>query len=233
MFPRGGDENWGKGAYTIPDSIRVNLYLDTNDNLFGSLRKDDFKLSLYDKEGNLMPDYPRGDIEWIGHTSCELLKFKDCKNDNYVKVNWKHSPPGMFLKKIELESLGIKPFTYREYLYSDDIPSTPKSMREWANTGVNLERSCLNLREKPSIKSEKIECVPGNDWPSREYNHMKVLDVNGDWAKVKVTYYCIGEDFGDEAAVGCTGKILRTSIGWVKAMDDNGFPNIWFSMTSY
>jgi hypothetical protein len=237
MYPRGGDEDWGKGAYTIPDSIDLNLYHDTNENLYGSLRKDDFAIRLYDKKGSKMLSYPRRDIDWIGHYSCELLKFKECQNKDYVKVLWKHSPPGLFIKKSELKSLDIKPYNYREYLFSDDIPANAKTMRGGANIGVNLEKNCLNLREEPSLESQIIECIPGNDWwngeNSGEYNHLKILKNEGNWAKVKVTYYCIDESNKREWEEGCFGEVLRTSNGWVKAIDNNGFPNIWFSVTSY
>lgn len=31
----------------------------------------------------------------------------------------------------------------------------------------------------------------------------------------------------------CPYKEFRNGIGWVKAIDEKGFPNIWYSVTSY
>jgi len=232
MYPRGGDEDWGEGAFVVPEKFQIDLYSDLDGTKFGEIRKDEYLLTLFDIHGEKILHYPRKDLEWIGSYNHELLKYKAIKDTEYVKVLWQQFSQELFISRAKLEELGFESFSYQDYLFNTNIPMNLISNREWANIGVNLEKNCLKLRDFPNAAGKKIDCIPGNDWGNKEYNHIEIIKSEENWAFIEVTYYCIDEE--DEASeYSCTGKILRSKQGWVKAIDEKGFPNIWFSVTSY
>lgn len=232
MYPRGGNEDWGDGAFVVPDQFQIDLYSDLHGAKFGEVRNGKSYLELYDFNGEKILQYPVKDLEWIGHYNYELLKYKEVEDTEYVKILWKHFPPGLYVKRAMIEEFGFESFSYREYLFGTNLPNNLKLIRNGTNIGVNLEKSCLNLRSSPIKESQKIECIPGNDWGNGEFNHLKIIKTEKKWALIEVSFYCI-DDEDESSEYSCTGKKIRSKKGWVKAIDENGFPNIWFSVTSY
>ncbi len=100
-------------------------------------------------------------------------------------------------------------------------------MRGKAVVGVNLTTRCLNLREKPNIKSNKIACLQSNSWRDDSYIKIDIKSDANKWFFVIVRKY----QYKDEN--DSCGTLIETKRGWLKALDDNGFPNIWFSVTAY
>ncbi|MEZ4773195.1 MAG: hypothetical protein R3D00_08430 [Bacteroidia bacterium] len=74
----------------------------------------------------------------------------------------------------------------------------------------------LNLRKSPSPSGEKITSMKGDTYLIAFTGNRQGL-----WAEVEVTLYDIHPCEGD-------AKIQNTWKGWVKLMDDAGFPNIWY-----
>ncbi len=231
MYPRGGDGDWGIGVYLIPDSTQFNIYEDSTAARIGYLEKGNHFFQLFNRTGERQ-NITFGDIEWIAHTSNLLLKVKKCKSEKHFKVLWNTFENGVCIKKNELENIGAKFYSYKDLLFQVNIPKKMKEYISWAKIGVNFKKDCLNLRESPSINSSIIVCVPGNDWKSNEHSHFKILKTLGDWAMVEVTTY-IYDPESDESGEGCTFLEKNKRIGWVKAIDKTGFPNIWYSVTSY
>lgn len=231
MVPRGEDEDWGDGAFFMPDEFQIPLFEDTKGEAYGFLRKafPQEVMHLIDKNGQrvLSLNY-YNNIEWIGHYSIELLMSKKCENTAFVQVLWKHKKRGLFVKKEDLEQQGAQFFTYKEYLFCEETPKKIQKFKHWANIGVNLTKNCLNLRKEADVNSVKIDCVRGNDWPIDGINHMKILEQKGDWAKVEVITMVEGPEEHD-----CPSLVKEKRIGWVKAIDESGFPNIWYSVSGY
>ena len=96
-----------------------------------------------------------------------------------------------------------------------------------AKVGVNLIKNCLNLRTNPEINNNKVICIPSNDFGNAYEVELKILQLEGDWARVKFM------ELHPTPNHDCNATIKNEIIGWVKAIADNGFPNIWFSSTSY
>lgn len=232
MTPRGGDEDWGIGGYLIPDKFEANIYKDTSGLLYGKFKTSNSYLRLKDIHGKGL-NITYGDIEWIGHYSNELIKVKECENSNFVKVLWKTSNSNLYMNKKEIEDKGAKFYHYKSLLFKDEIPSKIEGFYDWVNIGINIEKSCLNLRKEPSVKAKKILCIPGNDWENISYwTHLEILEDKGDWAKVEYTEQH-PHLFEDESGEDCGFIEKNRQIGWVKAIDKSGFPNIWFSVTGY
>lgn len=231
MFPRGGDEDWGIGAIFIPDNFEANIYKDIEGNKFGKLKTLNRNVRLRDKNGKEL-GFKNGELEYLGHSTIEVIKVKESESKNYFKVMWKTSKDGFFLNKKEMEEKGAIFYQYKELLFNDSIPFKNKGFNDWVNIGVNLEKNCLNLRTYPSKNSTKIKCILGNDWELPYHTHMKILETKNNWAKVEITEYFYDAK-SDESGEGCTFFERNKKIGWLKAIDENGFPNIWFSLTSY
>ena len=237
MFPRGEDEDWGEGAYYMPDDFNIPLYKSlTEKETYGFLRKVASRenMRLVDQNGKDLPDYYSCHFkEWIGHSSLELLMAKKCENPEFVCVLWKYKKGGVFAKKADLKKQGAAYYTYWDYLFKQDMPKKITENKKWASIGVNLTKNCLNLRMENNVKSDKIKCIPGNDGEISETgaNHLKILEHHGNWAKVEVI--TLRWQAGHSGEDNCLYKEFSNGIGWVKAIDEKGFPNIWYSVTSY
>jgi hypothetical protein len=155
---------------------------------------------------------------------------KKCAKPEFVCVFWKCMKGGVFAKKADLKKQGADYYTYWEYLFKQDLPDRITENKKWANIGVNLTKNCLNLRLENNVKSDKIKCIPGNDGliPQTGANHLRILEHNGNWAKVEVITLSWEAEDDD-----CPSKEFSNGIGWVKAIDEKGFPNIWYSVSGY
>lgn len=74
----------------------------------------------------------------------------------------------------------------------------------------------MNLRVKPDVNSGKILLVKGD-----QFEIQPTGNIQGLWAEVEVKEY---------NSVYCESphELVETYKGWIKILDDLGFPNIWF-----
>lgn len=228
MFPRYGNDDWGKGIYLLPDDSDIIVYKNKNGEKFGSLSKVNSYFRFRDND-NKRRRLKYGDIEYIGHYSMSFLKVRGISNDDYVQVFWNSFSEGLYVKKSELTKQKARFFTYRKLLYSKNIPIDVEEFRNWASLGVNLNNNCLNLRKGPSTSDAVIRCISGNHESRKQFSHLSIIETKEDWAKVEVVKYVLT----DEAESECDYSEHSREIGWIKAVDDNGFPNVWYSVTKY
>ncbi len=227
MYPRGGDENWGIGAYWIPNNSEITLYKDDNcSEKFGTLLKKDYYIKLYNTSVEYV-QYNRQDCELIVHFNYEFLKIYESQNES-LKVFCKSFQDGLYAKKSEVEEKTIF-YTYSELIFSDSLPLKLREIKNGSNLGVNLNNNCLNLREQPNVKSKKVRCIPGNDIHPTGYTSLNVLNQKGDWAFVQVMNY-EWQEYDEE--IDC-GELINRDSGWVKVIDESGFPNLWYSQSGY
>ena len=66
-----------------------------------------------------------------------------------------------------------------------------------------------------------------------KFSHLEIQKTQGNWAKVEVINYIFEDNFGGESGEDCLYKELNRKTGWLKAIDNSGFPNIWFSVSGY
>lgn len=231
MTPRGSAYEWGIGGYVLPSQLRLTLYSDTNGTVFGTLKRKNSRMELLDRYG-FPQKITSGDLERIMYLNRVVLKTQTDTIGAFQKVFWHSFERGLYLKKAEVKALGMKWNTYKDLLQKESELYLRRGNLEDLRIGVNLPRNCLNLRKSPSLTAEKITCIHGNDWAEFNITHLLILEFKENWAKIETIE--LGYDpTKDEGAESCAFKEVRRRTGWLKAIDDNGFPNIWFSVTAY
>lgn len=228
MFPRYGSDDWGDGIYALPDDSKITVYKNKKGQKFGKLSKVNSYFRFWDTE-NERRRLKYGDIEYIGHYSMSFLKVRATTHEDYIQVFWNSFDEGLYVKKSELKAQKAKFYTYKRLLYSKNIPIDIEEFRNWASLGVNLNDNCLNLRKGPSTENSIIRCISGNKSSKDQFSHLSIIETQEDWAKVEVVKYVLPEDAESE----CDYSEHSREIGWIKAVDDNGFPNVWYSVTKY
>ena len=125
--------------------------------------------------------------------------------DDYVNVLYHTLKRGVWIKISDLRDNGYYPQDWMNFLLDQRRAYFP-----------NVEGG-LNLRKNPNIKDKPIivlHRVPG--WI------LLTGKVEGLWAEVEFVQYASGDPFA------LNSKIANKWKGWIKAIDDKGFPNIWF-----
>lgn len=230
MLPRGGDEDWGSGLIFLPDSSEINVYTLPNGEKSGIVTRQSNWHYLSDQDDE-MAAVVGDDLEWVGYTAGAGLKTKVEKGSDFFQVLWHGSEGGLWISKSELTKIGGTYYSYKDLLFAKDINPQLNQYREWANIGVNLTDQCLNFREGPSTKYPRITCLHANSWRSEDYSHLEIISTKSEWAEVLITTYTPNEDTGEGGDCDYIEKAKITA--WVKALDQSGFPNIWFSLSSY
>ncbi len=232
MIPRGGDEDWGEGIYLLAIDSLIAIYEPSTHQQLGFISRDNNGIHLYNSDKKQKLSLNLSTLEWIGSGYVPLLMYKSTDPDLIIS-NWKNdgSQIPFQIRKSELVNSGAKRYTYKEILTSKFLSQELEGLRDFAELGINVTKSCINLRITPHSKSEIIECVPGNDWNDELQTKMKVLEVSGDWAKLNIEFF---EADGEDASGNClTFRKIREQAGWVKMVNETGFPNIWYSVTTY
>lgn len=229
MVPRGGDEDWGIGCYLMPDEYRIEVYDDLDGSKFGEIYSEYSHIYLVDS-GNKKINIAYEDIEYIGSYRNELIKIRDCFNHNYVQILWKTNNKVLYISKEKLNTVKAKFKKYRDILFDKKIKE--KYVNFNLNIGVNIENKCLNLRESPNTNSSIILCMKGNDWDKKYVTGVRIKEVKGDWAKIEY-FEMHSKKEAIENDEDCTYIEKNNKIGWIKAIADDGFPNIWFSVSGY
>jgi hypothetical protein len=226
MKPRGGDGDWGIGCYLIPDEFRIKVYDDDDGSIFGELFTKNSHIYLLDKNKNVI-NIEYEDIEYIGSYRNELVKIKECFNPDFVRVLWKTSKRILFLNKRDLETAGARFKKYKDILFDKSIKE--KYTNYDLNIGVNVKKSCLNLRKDPTINAMILICIKGNDWEKGFGSGIRIKEVKGNWAKIEY-FEMHSKNDAEESDDDCSYNEKNNKIGWIKAIGDDGFPNIWFSV---
>ncbi len=166
--------------------------------------------TLRRKEGRLWIDQnpvEPGDLQMVSDESYFLKVYQ--KTDKQVLVLQKTRKSGYWIKLADLEGARYRFVSWLEYMKA-------KPERWYIH-----ERVRLNLRTRPDPGSKKVLLV-------REGRFLIDLTTktDGRWAEVTVTEYerdpCEREGHIDDL------HIVKTYRGWLKVIDDDGFPNIWF-----
>lgn len=231
MMPRGGDEDWGIGAYLIPEAFEIDVFSDNSGNKFGYFETTSSYLNLKNNQSKII-NIDAHDMEWIGHYSYEMIKVKQCSNPEFVKVLWNTTEDDLFISEKELKKEGAQFYSYKDLLFNENISIKKDEFYESVNIGVNLEKGCLNLRAAPTTNAKKLKCIHGNNWNKSFHTHFKILETKNNWAKVESVDYHF-EPLMNDSGENCSFLEKNKTIGWIKAIDESGFPNIWFSTTSY
>ncbi len=232
MYPYSTGD-WGKGVIWIPKNTDFNFSLQKDSNIDGYMCRNQYY--RHDIEYMKEPfDYSNSqeDVVSIGSSNFNFIKVYEITDDGFLKIFNQSTRKGYWVNIGELKNRGILFFNYEEILFGkkSNLPKEILNVKKQTNIGVNLVESCLNLRELPQINSSKIDCCASNGW-SKGTRHLIILERKGQWAKVEVTYLL--PEIIEGSMSDCDNIEDKKIIAWVKAIDDNGFPNIWFSVSGY
>lgn len=135
----------------------------------------------------------------------EFLLYTEIQN-GFVKILPTSLNGGVWIAIKDLRAFGFQAESWQQYLH-----------RTYAS--LNLlppDRFAMNLREKPGIEAQKLVSLKGDAF---------IITLTGTfeglWAEVNVTEYtehpCL------------EGRLTgRKWTGWLKLLDNQGFPNIWY-----
>lgn len=235
VIPRGGDQDWGIGVYHVPYEKKLPIYNKNSSELAGYLTQTTHTM-LFDQNGTKLEQIYQHGIVYIGVYELAFIQVeKHPRFKDFYLINWKSADHTYAINKSDLAKIGAEFYTYRELLTSEYLPNEIKNTRDksWVSIGINASKTCLNLRELPSVDGEKIDCIRGNDWGNETQTRLKILEVSDNWAKLDVQLLILDQatidrgDFGDSYPY----KMNKKLTGWVKFIDDDGFPNLWFSVS--
>lgn len=171
--------------------------------------KDYFDTYLFDdvKKTKNPIDLTKGDFIEISYGGY-CLKYFEIKK-GYVKILVNNSTDGYW---ISLKKLFKDNYSYKSWI--SEVINTKRTYFSIVSQGINL-------RMEPTIKSKIITLVRGMNFAVVPTGRKKGL-----WLEVKVQKYKKG------VTVNCVfpeiDKPVKTYKGWLKAFDDDLYPNIWF-----
>ncbi|WP_186755951.1 SH3 domain-containing protein [Echinicola salinicaeni] len=135
------------------------------------------------------------------------LTYTD-RRDGFVKINYANQD--LWLKESNIAKVGFTLVEWQSFL-ADNVDYL---------LGYYANDPGLNLREKPNTDSRIIRTLRGDTNQISPTNEHQGL-----WTKVKVIiskeHPCGTELTEDE-------NIIEELEGWIKIVDDNGLPNLWY-----
>ena len=231
MTPQNSGQ-WGDGFIWFALNSKVTIYNKPNGDKVGTLTRGEYGSLIFEKANSQKNfEINQKDLVRAGHVWVTLLKVYKNKSD-FLNILTQTENSGFWINLKE-HNKEIQFLTYRTIILTPQHGPTELQDRvREANIGVNLTQTCLNLRKEGDGNSEIIKCIPSNKIEQSEHTHLKILETKDDWAKVEVTVYEYDSE-NDESGEGCSFRQTEKITGWVKAVDENGFPNIWYSITGY
>lgn len=192
-----------------------NVYSSPNGEIIGKLSRlnnsledeqELYKLYFIEKNTKKQELLNLSDFQEIGY-EIWALKYIDSKN-NFIKVELKNQ--NFWINKDEILRKGFKVVNWQTFL----LENADNLLGYYAND------KGLNLREEPNDNSKIIATVKGDLF------EIKPTPENVNiWTKVKIRKYkkhpCLSDL--DE-----TELIEYELEGWLKLVDENGFPNVWY-----
>ena len=144
----------------------------------------------------------RQDLRRITYEHNGLLFFEE--KDGFVRVLHHSLNTQVWIRMKNLEIYDLKAITWMEFMKSNRTSYSPH------------DRIGMNLRKSPEVKDNKIATMRGD-----LFSIQLTGTTQGLWAEVKVEQYDVHPCEGDS-------KTLNSWTGWIKLLDDSGYPNIWY-----
>ncbi|KAB1065942.1 SH3 domain-containing protein [Salibacter halophilus] len=130
------------------------------------------------------------------------------RKDGFVKITYANQD--FWLKQSDIENVGFELVEWQSFL-ADNVNNL---------LGYYANDPGLNLREKPNTDSGIIRTLKGDTnqiSPTNEHH--------GLWTKVKVI---ISKEHPCATDLTEEENIIEELEGWIKIVDDNGLPNLWY-----
>ena len=168
------------------------------------------KITLVENNGSESKlDFSTSGLVWTAYKSHSLQFYDEVALFVQIKLNGRK----YWVAKEELAKYGFMSITWKDYF------------NETESKSIEV-RFNMNLRDKPGLAGKKIELIQKNG-PNVAFHKMKMTGrFAQNWAEVEVLYY---QDL-DQYCSGKTAEIKKV-IGWIKYLDDTGFPNLFDTPT--
>lgn len=169
-----------------------------------------FETVFVDTEGN--EDYlkPRSThTVWTGYKSHSLQYYT--LHDGFYKVVVNEQV--YWLNQAEMQEMGFEHQSWQEYYQGTDSKALTANYN-------------LNLRTAPDSEAEKIILLTINRYNKEFYHQLQMTgNFQGNWAEVEVSIY-------ESMDARCRSKQVEKKLkGWIKYLDDSGYPNIYYIPT--
>lgn len=196
------DANWGIGFLEIGHEIHsLNLYdapHGTNTGTLGKESLDDHRLMWREEGPSLI--IPPGAFQKINMDLFGLIVFQE--QDGFIKIFSKNGEQDVWISLIEVSQTQT---IYRPWIKYMTGTSAPLFALNYG----------MNVREQPDAKATKIVTAKGE-----KFNIEPTGRTNGLWAEVIIKEY--DNDY-------CSKRnLIKEYQGWMKILDNEGYPNIWF-----
>ena len=194
----------GFNVYDSPKGQKIGTFIRLTDS-----KQDDqapYKLYLYKPEKKVRELFELSNFQEIGY-EIWALTFIDRK-DGFIQVIGNKS--NYWLEEKEIAKKGFKTETWQNFLFEKvgDL------------LGFYAKDPGLNLREKPDTNSKIISTLKGD-----LFEITPTAENIGGWTKVKVKKYREHPCSSDLNEI----EIIEFELeGWIKIVDDNGQPNVWY-----
>ncbi len=202
---------WGIGVLSLPydSNGKINVYDAPNGKTEGSLGVEE---NIYapgtrtiiwrdGKFGGPRMHIPDEAVISIGYEIQGLIVHEE--RDGHLKIMYRE---GEIISWIAIEELQKEGFIYQPWI---SFMSDPNRTFFTMSYG-------MNIREQPNINATRILTVKGDQFEIEPTGKTKGL-----WAEVVIKEY---------NSVYCEEPhhLIKTYHGWMKILDDEGFPNVWF-----
>ncbi len=198
------DASWGIGLLRVDFELEeIKVYDAPNGNIKGSLGMEDFggrpELSYREDGPSLI--IPGTAWRKINMDEYGLTVFKE--EDGFIQIFAKEGEGLIWVSLVE-------------------IAQTKFQYQAWINFMANSEHVFytigfgMNVRTEPNASATRITTAKGENFSIHPTG-----TTNGIWAEVIILEY--DSDYCDEKR-----NLLKESRGYMKILDDAGFPNVWF-----
>lgn len=196
--------SWPPGAVIFPHQ-KINVYdKPRNGQIVGAVSIGDRPWQLVIQAGSEKTPVSSKDMKEVEYETSAPIVFD--YDSGYVNVFRQFKPNGVWINTKELSGVGFQYVSWADFL------SEKKSVPLFPRNSI-----AVSLRKAPTASSERITVLKGENF------HVTPLGgKKGNWIKVKVTQYSVHP---------CTdgkGVIANEWQGWVKSVDDSGYPNLWY-----
>ena len=227
------DETWGIGLIHLPPTSSITVYHQETRQKIGEIQSSQEKRlafipSINDSRLTALKNYRLQ----IGDYTNLFLKALYRTNDQKA---FKLNIPNGIIYTSDLDKIEGKYYSYKSLLSQQkNLPSVIKANSYLCSVlSVALADQCLQLREAPRNDSKSIICLERHDWQKEPpLMYIKIVsEAKGNWTRVEVQEYLVDPVLAGGDA--CSLYKNRLFKGWIKFLDDNGSPNIWYYNTSY
>lgn len=202
---------WGIGVLKLPyDNYKtINVYDCPNGKITSTLGLensiDDLgyqKITWRDgKHGGLRIHIPNNALIQIGYEIDGLVVKKE--TDGFLKIMYTEGDLIAWVSLVEIKKAGFIYYPWKQFMVS--------SGQTFFTTNYGM-----NVRQKPSINEPVVIMVKGDQFEIELTGKTKGL-----WAEVVIKEF-------DSVYCEAPHQLINTFLGWMKILDDEGYPNVWF-----